>query len=97
MAGPTPPGPTGTGGSDSATARSIRFAVYLTGGLVMLAFGISGFSSVVGEVLTCVAQTDLCSGGVTQSMYLQPVPARCGEGAMIAIGAVLLFIARGQR
>jgi hypothetical protein len=81
--------------SDSATERAIRFAVYLTGGLVTLAFGILFVSSDLGEVLNCLYQTDICSGGFAQSIYFDTVPPLVGGSIMVVI-AVVLFLLAGR-
>ena len=97
MAEAAPPVETGTGATDTATARSIRFAVYLTGGFVALAFGVNEFAASLGGVLNCLAQTLDCPGGFTGPLYLDYVPVLGGAGLMVGIGAGLLFLARRHR
>lgn len=87
------PGSTGSdrpAASGSGTERAIRYAVYLTGGLVMLALGVSELTSALGQVLSCVAQTPFCPGSSNQFYYdTGPI---LGGGAFLIVVATVLFI-----
>ncbi len=76
---------------DGEVARAIRFAVYLTGGLVVLAFGIADVASSLGQILDCVYQTTFCSGGFSSGFELEVVP-ELGAGAFLVGVAVVLFV-----
>ena len=89
--------PAAASGNDRETARAIRFAVYLTGGLVMLAFGINELGVSLGEVLNCLAKTDFCAGGFSPGVYLDAVPVLAGAALLIVVGVVLLYLARLHR
>lgn len=90
----TPDQPSGSG---AGIERAIRFAVYLTGGLVTLAFGLLYITSDLGEVLNCVYQTDICSGGFSQGLYLETIPQLVGGAIMLVVAIVLLLLARRTR
>jgi hypothetical protein len=62
-------GPDRRTASESGTERAIRYAVYLTGGLVMLAFGALELSSALGQVASCIAQSPFCPGGFSDPFY----------------------------
>jgi hypothetical protein len=83
--------------NDSGTERAIRFAVYLTGGLVTLSFGLLYITSDIGQVLNCLAQTSFCSGGFSQAIYYNTVPALVGGAIMVVIAMVLFMLARRVR
>jgi len=79
---------------DSETSRAIRFAVYLTGGLVTLAWGIMIITESLGEVLNCLSQDDFCSGGFSQPVYFETVPILVGGAILVVVAFVLLVLAR---
>jgi hypothetical protein len=89
--------PAETSAADLATARSIRFAVYLTGGLVMFAFGLLNVSSTMGQVLSCLFQTESCSNGFTQVVYFDTVPVLVAGSLMVVIALVLFVFAYRNR
>lgn len=89
--------PDQTSKSDSGTEQAIRFAVYLTGGLVTLAFGILIVSGDLGQVLNCLYQTNGCPNGFAQSVYLDTVPELVGGAIMVVIAVVLILLARRAR
>lgn len=98
MAEPSSAGPVEAPTTDDAVARSIRFAVYLTGGLVTLAFGVIELGGVLGEVLNCLLQTQYgCPQGFTQAIYVEYVPALGGAVFLLVTAAVLLFLAHRHR
>ena len=97
MAESPPTEPPHAPANDREIARAIRFAVYLTGGLVVLAFDINELGVSLGEVLNCLAQTGFCSGGFSPEIYLNVVPVLCGAGLLIVVGGVLLYLARLHR
>ena len=94
MEGPAAPSPVQPTTTDSGTERAIRFAVYLTGGLIVLAFGILYVTSDVGNVLNCVYQTTFCSGGFSQAELFETVPGLVGGAILVVIAVVLFFLAR---
>lgn len=87
----------GAPASDSGTERAIRFAVYLTGGLVMLAFGVLYVSSSIGQILNCVYQTDFCSGGFSSGVYFNDLPTLGGGSFLVVVAVVLFILARRTR
>jgi hypothetical protein len=76
--------------SEPATARAIRYAVYVTGGLVVLAFGVLTISSSLGTILNCLVQDDFCSGGFSTGIYYNTLPS-LGGGVFFVVVAVVLF------
>ncbi|HYA58712.1 MAG TPA: hypothetical protein VEH57_09700 [Thermoplasmata archaeon] len=80
-----------------AVERGIRFAVYLTGGLVTLAIGLEILASSMGEVLNCLYKTDICSNGFSQSIYLETVPILVAGAILVATAIVLVFLAHRSR
>ena len=98
--GMTSPAPTAADlpPSDGAgTERAIRFAVYLTGGLVALAFGINNIADNMGQVLNCLQQTDVCTGGFSQAIYYAVVPGLVGGSVLVAVALVLFVLAHRTR
>ncbi len=77
--------------SDVETGRAIRFAVYLTGGLVTLAFAVTELATSLGEVLNCAYQTTLCGGGLSSGLDLEVAP-ELGAGVFLAAVSVVLFV-----
>lgn len=97
MAGSVPPPADQPSTTDSDTARAIRLAVYLTGGLVALAIGLSYVASAMEEVLNCLYQTDFCSGGFSESVYFNTVPILVSGAILIAVALVLFVLAHRSR
>ena len=91
--------PTLTTATDLSIPRSIHFAVYLTGGLVTLAFGLVTMSSVMGTVLNCLNQTQACPGGFGPSavIYYDTVPGLVAGSIMVFIAVVLFALASRNR
>lgn len=87
----------GSAGSDGGIPRAIRFAVYLTGALVTLAFGVLELAGALGQALECLAQTPYCPAGFSQASYLEVVPTLVGAAFLVAVAFVLFLLARGQR
>ncbi|MGP8147454.1 MAG: hypothetical protein ACLQAS_08725 [Thermoplasmata archaeon] len=84
--------------SEGGTERAIRYAVYLTGGLVMLALGVSELASALGTVLSCVAQTVFCpGGGFSSQFYYETLPVLGGGAFLIVVATVLFIMARRTR
>ena len=87
--------PSGPPTTHSATVhRSVRFAVYLAGGLVTLAFGVEVFASGLGQALNCAYQTQFCSNGFTTAESLYLVPFLVGGAFLIVVATVLFQLAR---
>jgi len=83
--------------SDTPVARAIRFAVYLTGGIVLFAFGLSNIAGSLGEVLNCLYQTTGCSEGFSPSIYLDTVPLMVAGAVMVLLALVLFLLAYRNR
>jgi hypothetical protein len=81
---------------EGGTARAIRHAVHLTGGLVMLAFGVSEVASTLGQILNCVAQTTFCPGSPNE-FYYETLPTLAGGIFLLLVAAVLFVWARRTR
>lgn len=92
QAPPPPPTP-----SWAPIERGIRFAVFMTGGLVVLAFGVETFTAYLGNFLNCVLQTNECNGGFSTSLYYELLPPLIGGAFLIAVGAVLIVMATRVR
>lgn len=88
---PIPPPPTDL---TSGVAREIRHAVYLTGGLVLLALGVMDISSELGVVVGCTSQRNYCPGGSLGAWVAQTGPTLIGAGVLTVIAIVLLLMAR---
>lgn len=91
MVDPVPAGPERPDAGEAGTERAIRFAVYLTGGLVTLAFGVLEVASSLGQLLSCLFQTEFCPGGFTSGLYLGALPS-LGGGALLVVVASVLFV-----
>ena len=77
--------------SDAGTALAIRFAVYLTGGLVMLGFGVMEVAESLGFVLECAYQTSSCPSGFVGGIELE-FASELGAGAFLVVVAGVLFL-----
>jgi len=100
MVGPVPPPPPPYAPvpvADVPVARAMRFAVYLTGGLVTLAFGVLIVAEYTGEVLNCWAQTEGCSNGFNQAIYYETVPGLVGGAILVVVALVLFVLAHRER
>ena len=73
--------------------RAVRFAVFLTGGLVTLAFGVQVFASALGQTLKCAYRTPFCQNGFTPAETLTVVPLLAGGAFLIVVAAVLFLLA----
>ena len=89
--------PPATSVMESPIPRSIRFAVYLTGGLLTFAFGLLSVSSAIGEVLNCLYQTQGCPNGFGQVVYFDTVPGLVAGSLMVVIALVLFVLAYRNR
>lgn len=96
MAEPVTVGPDRGASSDTGTALAIRFAVYLTGGLVTLAFGVLEVASSLGQFLDCVYQNTFCPGGFSSGYDFEIAPVLGAGVFLVIVAAVLLFLARGS-
>jgi len=92
MGGPTVPDRAVVGESD--IERAIRHAVYLTGGLVLLAVGTLEVSSILGELASCLDSGAACFGGV---IYYTELPELGGGLFLVAVAAILLVLAYRTR
>jgi hypothetical protein len=98
MAAPYPPPPEippSVTVSAAPIERAIRHAVYLTGGLVLLAFATLNLTSALGEVAECASnqQQNCASSGI----YYLLVPEIGGGVVLLIIGIVLLILAHAAR
>jgi hypothetical protein len=91
---PAVPDRASVAGSD--TERGIRFAVYLTGGLVLLAVGVFELSATLGQVLNCAFQTNFCSEGFSTGILYEEVPALGGAAFLLVVATVLFLKARRE-
>jgi len=80
--------------SDAAFERAIRHAVYLTGGLILLAFGITELATAVSELAECLGTSTACFG--TETYYLVAGPIVAGT-LMIVISVILMVLAAAAR
>jgi hypothetical protein len=81
----------GVGESGSGVEKAIRFAVYLTGGLITLAIGVSEFAATFGEVLNCENKTAFCAGGFSTAELDNIVPVM-GAGLFFVVVAIVLLL-----
>ncbi|MGA8604805.1 MAG: hypothetical protein WB788_07085 [Thermoplasmata archaeon] len=96
MAEPVPTVPSQqTNGTE--VGRAIGFAVYLTGGLVTLAFGVLEVTSSLGQVLNCLYQTDFCQGGFSGGILINTLPGLGGGAFLVVVAAVLFILAHRNR
>ncbi len=79
---------------DTGIERAIRHAVYLTGGLVLLALGVLEAASALGEVASCLANSTSCFGG---QIYYSTLPALGGGVFLLVVATVLFVLARSSR
>ena len=91
-AGPPPPPYTAGAAGESAVAAAITHAVYLTGGLVLLAIGMLEIAGSLGEILACVANNSACFG---DQIYYEAGPTIAG-GVVLLVIAVVLFVLASQ-
>ena len=86
------------GSSDEPTdlEKTVRFAGFVLGGLVMLAIGVTLVSESLGQVLECVYQTEFCLSRDTGFYFLIVSPLGAGVGLAV-IAAVLLLLGRNTR
>ena len=75
-------------------AREIRHAVYFTGGLVLLAFGVLESSGGLAQVLGCALQTSYCPGPLSNALIVEIAPGVVGAALLVVFGVVLLLRAR---
>jgi hypothetical protein len=73
---------------DPSLARAVTHAVYLTGGLVLLALAISELASGVSTLAQCEANNVACVGG--QVYY--SVGAGLGAGVVLLVVAIVLLV-----
>lgn len=83
--------------TDSDIARSIRFAVYLTGGLVTLAFGVSQFAGALGQIVNCALQNISCPGGFSNGFLAEEWSVLGASVFLVAVAIVLFALARRER
>jgi hypothetical protein len=94
QAPPPPPAPWTPPTTDSAVAAAITHAVYLTGGLVLLAIGVLEVAEAIGALAECLANSSSCFG--EQVWYLEG-PGLGGGLTLIVIAAVLIVLAHNAR
>ena len=82
---------------DLPIARAIRFAVYLSGGIVLFAFGLLTLAESIGQILNCSYQTQGCSGGFSQTIYFDTVPLVVAGSIMVLLALVLFVLAYRNR
>ena len=70
--------------------------MYLTGGLVLLSFGVLQLSGDLGQILSCVWQTDYCPGGRLSTDYIVQVGPPF-VGALFFVGVAVLLLASARR
>jgi hypothetical protein len=75
-------------------AREIRHAVYMTGGLVLLAFGVNDMTTELGPVLSCLWRTNYCPGNFSNSSLVYQEPAFVGGLFLVGVAILLLISAR---
>ncbi len=76
--------------------RTVRFAGFTLGGLVMLALGVLLVVGYLGPVLECVYHAEFCGGSGTW-FYFLTVPGLGAGFALTAIAVVLLLLGRNSR
>ncbi len=72
--------------AEAATGRAITHAVYLTGGLVLLALGVWQLADALGLVVQCATSNTACSVG---QIYSGAAPAFVAGVAFLVVSAVL--------
>jgi hypothetical protein len=68
--------------------RGIRHAVYLTGGLVLLAFGILEISSTIGVIASCAPSSSNCFSSSLNAEYYSEL----GGAVFLVVVALVLFV-----
>jgi hypothetical protein len=89
-----PPGPASEGTDRLGIGLEIRHAVYLTGGLILLAIGIMELADELGPILSCAWQTSYCPGPISDAFIVETTPALIGGLFLVVVAITLLRSAR---
>jgi hypothetical protein len=79
----------------SEVSRSVRFAGYLIGVVIVLVYGVTDLVESIGQIANCSAQTVVCRSGFSTNVTDIALPTAF-TGVILLVIAILLFRA-GER